>query len=354
MNTSKHTKHAPNPATADGLQRDAQTDIAASEERYRQVLEALPAAVFITNAQGRIIFCNRAWAELTGRPVEDPERGRATLRLFRPDGTELKPEEFPLAVALRENRPVRGMELLAERPDGARVPLLPYPTPLFDAAGNLTGAVNLLVDISERKSAEAQQRVLRDELNHRVKNNMQMLQSLLGAAEREAQSPEAREVLADAARRVGAMAAAQQGLYDADTSRFEARSFLESLTRNASQAFGRHADIHIEDVSGVLTNDAAVPLALIVNELITNAVRHGKGGRSRVGIKITLVNRGGEWTLSVEDDGPGFEMTEPRRKASGLGLVSGLARQLGGTLDVTMPRGARCIVRFGGTNKEGH
>ena len=345
---NKPESHHPDGHPAAPQQTGAPADLAAREEHYRQVLEALPAALFVTDAHGQVTFYNRAWAELTGRPSDAPEPWRVTLRLFRPDGTELKPEEYPLAMALREDRAVRGVELLAQRADGTRVPLLPYPTPLHDESGNLIGALNMLVDISERKSAEAQQRALRSELNHRVKNNMQMLQSLLGAAEREAGSPEAREVLGDAARRVGAMAAAQHSLYDADTSRFEARPFLEALCRNASQAFGRHADIHIEDASGVLTNDAAVPLALIVNELITNAVRHGKGGRTRVGVKISLVKRDTEWTLSVEDDGPGFEMTEPRRRASGLGLVSGLARQLGGALNVSTARGARCIVQFGG------
>jgi two-component sensor histidine kinase len=89
-----------------------------------------------------------------------------------------------------------------------------------------------------------------------------------------------------------------------------------------------------------------LPLALIVNELITNAVKHGKGERGRVSIKLGLVNQSGEWVLSVEDDGPGFVLAKPRRRASGLGLVIALAGQLGGTLDVTRTSGARCVVSF--------
>jgi two-component sensor histidine kinase len=186
------------------------------------------------------------------------------------------------------------------------------------------------------------------ELNHRVKNNMQMLQSLLGAAEREATSPEAREALGDAVRQVGAMAAAQQGMYSASTTEFDARSFLEALCRNASQSFGRRADIQIGEASGQLTNDAAIPLALILNELVTNAVKHGKGERSRVTVSVALARIGEQWELRVQDDGPGFEYREPRRRASGLGLVSGLARQLGGRFEISSAGGAQCIVRFGG------
>jgi two-component sensor histidine kinase len=90
-----------------------------------------------------------------------------------------------MAVALKEQRPVRGAEAVAERPDGSLIPFIPYPTPLFDPAGQMTGAVNVLVDIGHRKEAETRQRLLFAELNHRIKNNMQMLYALLAAARRE-------------------------------------------------------------------------------------------------------------------------------------------------------------------------
>ena len=320
-----------------------------TDGHLRDVLEALPVAIYTTDAQGRITFYNKAATELAGRePKLGSDEWCATWRLYLPDGTPLPHDQSPMAIALRENRPVRGVEAIAERPDGTRVPFLPFPTPIRDKSGKLIGAVNMLVDISDRKDAETKVHAVMNELHHRVKNNMQMLQSLLGAAEREALSPEAREVLGDAVRRVGAMAAAQQGMYSASTLHFEVRPFLESLCRNASQSFGRHADIAIERASGVLSNDAAVPLALIVNELITNAMKHGRGERRRVTVKIGLIKESKDWVLSVTDDGPGFEFKETQRRASGLGLVSGLARQLGGTLEVTTMQGARCVVRFGG------
>ena len=75
-------------------------------------------------------------------------------RLHRPDGTPLPHSECPMAVALQEDRPVRGVEVIAERPDGTRVHLLPHPTPLHDSSGELIGAVNVLVDITERKRAK--------------------------------------------------------------------------------------------------------------------------------------------------------------------------------------------------------
>ena len=320
-----------------------------TDGRFREVLEALPAAIYTTDAHGRITFYNKAATELAGRePKLGSDEWCVTWRLYLPDGTPLPHHQCPMAIALRENRAVRGVEAIAERPDGSRVPFLPFPTPIQDQSGKLIGAVNMLIDISDRKSAESKVHAVMSELHHRVKNNMQMLQSLLGAAEREAQSPEAREVLSDAMRRVGAMSAAQQSMYSASPVHFEVRAFLESLCSNANQAFGRRTDIAIESASGILSNDAAVPLALIVNELITNAVQHGRGDRARVTIRIGLVKEGDEWVLTVSDDGPGFEMRDTGRRASGLGLVSGLARQLRGGFEVTRMQGTRCIVRFGG------
>jgi PAS domain S-box-containing protein len=120
-----------------------------------ELLQALPAAVYTTDATGRITFFNEAAAELWGcRPELGKSEFCGSWKLYWPDGTPLPHDECPMALALREKRPIRGMEAIAERPDGTRVPFIPYPTPLFDAAGTLIGAVNALVDITERHAAE--------------------------------------------------------------------------------------------------------------------------------------------------------------------------------------------------------
>src|SRR3954468_9294188 len=213
-----------------------------TRENFRQLLEALPAAIFTTDAEGHITFYNRAAAELAGgEPVLGVDNWCVTWRLYRPDGTLLPHDECPMAITLKEDRALSGVEAIAERPDGTRVPFLAYPSPIHDTSGKLIGAIKMMVDISDRKEAEDMVRALMSELNHRVKNNMQMLQSLLGAAEREATSQEAREALGDAVRRVSTMAAAQQGMYSANATEFEVLAFLESICRNASQAFGTRA-----------------------------------------------------------------------------------------------------------------
>src|SRR6185312_25261 len=131
-----------------------------SEHRFQQLLQALPAAVYTTDSKGRITFYNDAAAEFAGRRPDLGELWCVTWRLYNPDGSRLPHEECPMAVALMENRPVVGAAAIAERPDGTRRRFAPYPTPLRDSAGRLSGAINMLVDITERKEAERRQQLL--------------------------------------------------------------------------------------------------------------------------------------------------------------------------------------------------
>jgi PAS domain S-box-containing protein len=125
------------------------------ESWFRSVLDALPAAVYVTDAAGRITYYNEAATALWGQsPDQDSAKWCGSWRLYRPDGTRLSHDECPMAVCLREGRPVREVEVVAERPDGTRVPFLPYPTPLRDASGAVVGAVNMLLDIGAQKTIE--------------------------------------------------------------------------------------------------------------------------------------------------------------------------------------------------------
>jgi PAS domain S-box-containing protein len=119
------------------------------------LLEALGVAVYTTDAEGVITFYNAAAAELWGRrPQIGKDMWCGSWRIFRPDGSVLPHDECPMAITLKENRPVRGVEAIAERPDGTQVWFAPYPTPLRDESGALIGAVNVLVDITSQKRAD--------------------------------------------------------------------------------------------------------------------------------------------------------------------------------------------------------
>jgi PAS domain S-box-containing protein len=123
--------------------------------QFSPLLEALPAAIYTTDAAGRITSYNQAAVDLWGcRPELGKSEWCGSWRLYWPDGRPMPHDQCPMAIALQERRPIKGAEAMAERPDGTRVPFLAYPSPLIDESGALLGAVNMLVDITERKRAE--------------------------------------------------------------------------------------------------------------------------------------------------------------------------------------------------------
>src|SRR6266478_5017897 len=113
---------------------------------FRDLLEALPTAIYTTDANGRITFFNQAAVEFSGRAPEiGSDQWCVTWRLYWPDGRPMAHDECPMARALKEDRPIRGEEAIAERPDGTRVPFMPYPTPLHDASGRLERSTTVVL-----------------------------------------------------------------------------------------------------------------------------------------------------------------------------------------------------------------
>src|SRR4051812_36089215 len=128
----------------------ARASLHRAEQRFRRRLNAFPAAVYTTDADGLITFYNDAAVSFAGRRAQlGTDQWYVTWRLYSPDGTPLPHDECPMAIALKENRPIRGVQAIAERPDGSRVRFVPHPTPLRDASGAVVGAVNMLLDVGE-------------------------------------------------------------------------------------------------------------------------------------------------------------------------------------------------------------
>ena len=117
-------------------------------------LDGLAAATYVTDSEGVITYYNPACVDLAGRvPLVGHDRWCVTWKLYTEEGAFLPHDQCPMAVAILEQRPVRGVSAVAERPDGSRINFVPYPTPIFDDEGSLLGAVNILVDVTDEKQA---------------------------------------------------------------------------------------------------------------------------------------------------------------------------------------------------------
>ena len=127
-----------------------------AEDRLQALLDALPAPIYMTDADGWVTYFNRACVDFAGRtPVAGEDRWCVTWRLYTEEGVFLPHEQCPMARAIRERRAIRGVVAVAERPDGTRVLFTPHPTPILDEAGALVGAVNILLDVTDRRQAES-------------------------------------------------------------------------------------------------------------------------------------------------------------------------------------------------------
>ena len=133
----------------------AEQRIRDTEKSYADLIEQLPVAVYTCDASGRILLYNQA-AEMLWRqrPDADANVWCGSFEILSPDGTKLPHHECPMAIAIKEGRPVRGVEITVRRPDGELRNVLPYPSPVINEQGIVTGGINVLIDITERKQAE--------------------------------------------------------------------------------------------------------------------------------------------------------------------------------------------------------
>jgi PAS domain S-box-containing protein len=142
-------------ANKNGMKTTKQSKV--SEE----IIESLPIAVYTCDKDGYITSYNNAAAILWGRNAElGKDHWCGSWKIFQLNGNPLKLEDCPMAIALKEGRPVNGVELIIERPDGSQRYVKPYPTPLFDSNGVLIGAVNMMEDITDRKMTDCYARNL--------------------------------------------------------------------------------------------------------------------------------------------------------------------------------------------------
>jgi PAS domain S-box-containing protein len=191
----------------------------------------------------------------------------------------------------------------------------------------------------EREHAAAHERIgmLLQELTHRVKNSLQFIASMVRLEARSHKSGEGKAALERVSHRITALGQLYSKLSKADTvEAVDAATYLDELCRDLIESVHKEGDTSIvlkTDIeSELLPTDRAIPIGLIVNELVTNAVKYGFPGEAKGTVMVTLKRVPGELRLTVADDGQGLD---PRRADSGLGgrLVDGFAQQLGGQVE---------------------
>ena len=290
------------------------------EVTYRDMLEDLPAAIYTIDADGRLTYFNKACIELSGRTPElGNDRWCVMWKLFTSEGDAVRHEDCSMAEVIADGLARHGAEAIAERPDGSRVHLMAYPTPMFDSAGERMGAVNMLVDITAQKQAHERMLLLAREVDHRSNNLLGLVQSLVHLTKADSVD----EYRAAIEQRLIALAGANRLISKARWENVDLRSLVEI-------ELGPYADRQVA-ISGApisLSPPSAQYLGMLVHELCTNAVKYGALSveDGRVKLKWSVDDNGSLMLVWSEEGGP--PVVEPVEKNTGSAVIEGSIRHL--------------------------
>jgi PAS domain S-box-containing protein len=320
-----------------------------SEERYRKLVENSPDAI-IVHSHGAIIFLNAAGIRLLGATSSEEVVGRPFLEFVHPDSVAVVKERH----ALLEDGG-QGLSFIEEkyvRLDGAIMDF-EASTVKFSFYGK-SALLTLARDITDRKRAEEQIRaslkekeVLLKEIHHRVKNNLQIVSSLLYLQSRKTSDDQVLSVLRESQTRVRSMALIHEKLYQCDDlANINLGDYIRSLTSYLFNSYGvasHMVTLHVNVDNTPLGLDRAIPCGLIINELVSNALKYAFPNGRRGKILIDLLHGGdGKVVLTVKDNGVGLPggMDITDMPSLGLQLVNTLVKQLDGTIEVDSVGGA--------------
>ena len=335
--------------------RQAEKALRESEHKFQQMAELLPQPVFETDADGRITFANRAAFSAFGYGAEDLARGFSILDMVS-SGDRVRATQDTRRVL--EGNESGGNEYQMQRRDGTEFPALVYTAAIL-SENRPAGIRGIVVDITEQKHAAGvlqqavhEKEILLKEVHHRVKNNLQIISSLLNLQAEALNDPRDRALFMESETRVRSMALIHERLYKSeDFARVEFKEYIESLVVSLFHSFGHGGVTYHVDVEEVrLPIDVAIPCGLIVNELITNALKHAFPGGRLGHITVSLHQESdGTFILEVQDNGIGLpeDLRPSEAKSLGLHLVSILTRQLQGELEIQRGDGTLFRVHFG-------
>lgn len=337
-------------------QRALEQALQQQRDTLRTLINTIPELVWLKDVNGYYLACNPAFEALFGHTEADIT-GKTDFDFVDADlARYFRANDL---AAIEAGHVTSNEEWLTFASDGHRALMSTCKTPMYSTDGTLQGVLGISHDITQRVAAEQalqsslhEKEALLKEVHHRVKNNLQIISSLIRLEAGRTRQEEVKSVLGDMQGRIRSMALLHELLYRSPSlAEIDMGQYIRQLAMQVFSAnVSKRAPVDLKiDITPVAANlDQAIPCGLLVNELITNALKHGfpESHSGSISVELHPVGESSLWSLSVSDSGIGLpEDFESKRQGSlGLQLASGLANQLGGALSVGP--GTKFSVRF--------
>jgi PAS domain S-box len=328
--------------------KKAEDALSKSETFYRAIFENTGTATIIVGVDTIISMANKRCEALSGYSVDEIENKKSFMDFVHP-------EEQERILGYHKMRRIGGKDVPSEyefrllNKNGEEKQIMLFASVI----PGTTDSVVSLLDITQRKNAENEvkrslneKELLLREIHHRVKNNMQIISSLLNLQRSYIQDEEADNILQESQGRVKSMALVHEKLYQtSDLARINVAEYIRSLTMNLFHSYTVKPGINLSmDVGELYFNiDTAVPLGLIINELVSNSLKYAFQDQDEGEIRISLMETAepGRYLLLIRDDGAGFpeELDINSTHSLGLQLVNTLVNQLDGEIEMVVNGG---------------
>ncbi len=327
-----------------------------SEQRFRLMADTVPVMIWESGTDKLCNYFNKVWLEFTGRTITQA-MGNEQFLCVHPEDREFCLQTYINAFDTQQEFTI---EYRLLRFDGEYRWILDTGIPRFTLDGRFVGYIGSGVDISDRKQAEEQiqaslveKEVLLKEIYHRVKNNLQVISSLLNLQSEYIEDDRDLEIFRQSQMRIESMALVHEKLYQAkDLSMINFGDYIRDLVASLFSSYEVNTDaitltININDI--FLGLDVAIPCGLIVNELVSNSLKYAFPTKQYGKIHIFMLsNNDNQFTLSVSDNGISLPLDFDIKNITTLGLqlVDALTHQLSGNLDLNRNSGLEVKIIF--------
>jgi PAS domain S-box-containing protein len=328
-----------------------------SEEKIHLLAHALESTsdmVTITDVDDNFIFVNKSFVDTYGYTLEDL-KGKKPSILGSPKNP---PDTYKIISGSTKEKSWKG-ELLNVSKEGREFPIQLTTSKILNEKGRIIGLVGVSRDISESRNAEeklkqalSQKEILLKEVYHRVKNNLQVIYSLLHIQSINVKDPLSKQIFKETQNRIRLMSAIHEKLYKSkDVSQINFSEYLKTLGDQLEQAYpikNGKIGLTIKSKDVFLGIDKAIPCGLMINELVSNAYKYAFEGKKTGKVIISLTQENNIYKLTVEDDGVGFpeDLDFKNTETLGMILLNTLTDQLGGKVELIKNNGTKFIITF--------